>query len=117
MSDTEDDDLDVLKEIKTYEDFVVYDKDESKMNKSQIGPNPNDNPFLKDWYILNSNPFKNPRNQSGFADLFKEILENDRKAEEKSKLLFEEKQKKIHEELKKKLLNNSKKKINSKRRL
>ena len=109
MSDTEDDDLDVLKEIKTYEDFVVYDKDESKMNKSQIGPNPNDNPFLKDWYILNSNPFKNPRNQSRFADLFKEILEKDRKVEEKSKLLFEEKQKKIHEELKKKIAEQLKK--------
>ena len=81
------------------------------MNKSQIESNPKDNPFLKDWIILNTNQYKKPRNQSRFADLFKEILENDRKAEEKNKLLEKENQKKVNEELKKKFKEELEKKI------
>ena len=83
------------------------------MNKSQIESNPDDNPFLKDWIILNTNPYKKPRNQSRFADLFKEILENDRKAEEKNKLLEIENQKKINEELKEKFNEELQEKITS----
>ena len=117
MSYTEDD-LDIIKETNSFEDFIVYDRDETKLNKSQIETMSDDNPFLKDWFILNTNPFKNQRNESRFTDLFKEILENDRKVEDKKshteKKPLEEKkiidEKKILEE--KKLLNEAQKKIN-----
>ena len=70
----------MLKQIGVFHDFLVFEKHE-KAEKNQknlyFEKCPNENPFLNDWLILKSEPKKN---KSRFADLFQEILENDRKA-------------------------------------
>ena len=83
---------DIPKEIGSYHDFLVFEKSDQNTEKNYYFDNyKNDNPFLSDWLILKSNPKKT---KSRFADLFQEIMENDRKAalEEQNKPNFESNQ-------------------------
>ena len=54
---------------------MILEKKE-KTEKNYYFKNCNDeNPFLKDWLVLESKP----KTESRFADLFKEIIEKDKK--------------------------------------
>lgn len=74
----------ITKEIGTFHDFLVYEKEEKIKKKYYFKKFNNENPFLKDWLILESKP----KTESRFTDLFKEIMEKDKKAalEEQKKL-------------------------------
>ena len=66
----------IPKEIGSFHDFLVYennDKDEPNYYFEKCN---DENPFLKDWLVLKNKP----KTESRFADLFKEIMENDKKA-------------------------------------
>ena len=66
----------ITKEIGTFHDFLVYEKEEKIKKKYYFKKFNNENPFLKDWLILESKP----KTESRFTDLFKEIMEKDKKA-------------------------------------
>ena len=68
-----------VKVVGTYHDFLIFDKAETNIEQNYYFENTDayNNSFLKDWLILQREP--NP-NKSRFADLFDEIVKNDRKA-------------------------------------
>ena len=74
----------ITKEIGTFHKFLFYEKEEKIKKKYYFKKFNNENPFLKDWLILESKP----KTESRFTDLFKEIMEKDKKAalEEQKKL-------------------------------
>ena len=72
----------VTKPIGTFNGFLVYDKisKNDKNNNNNINPPIKEikEPLFKDWLIIQHNPNKT---KSRFTNLFKEILENDKKKE------------------------------------
>ena len=72
-----------LNEVGTYHEFLVFEKtDENNEIKHEFIKCDHDNPFLKDWLILQSKP---EIKESRFSNLFKEIMENDKISTEKEK--------------------------------
>ena len=68
---------DIPKQIGTYHDFLVYDKnDKNKDNKLELQNFDFEDPALKVWLARQDNQYKT---QSRFSNLFKEIMDNDRK--------------------------------------
>ena len=67
----------IPKQTGVYHDFLVFEKSEKSDKCLYFEKCQNENPFLNDWIILQSKP---KSNKSRFADLFQEIMENDRKA-------------------------------------
>ena len=63
------------KEIGSYHDFLVFDKNDKKYNL-EFQDCPNDDPKIKDWLILRTSPYKT---KSRFSTFFEEMLENDKK--------------------------------------
>ena len=72
-SPKKDDEKDIPKQIGTYHDFLIYDKDE--INNDSLNFDFND-PALKNWLARQNIPHKT---QSRFSNLFKEIMDNDKK--------------------------------------
>ena len=84
---------DIPKEIGTFHEFLVFEKSDNKKEKKyEFIKCDHDNPFLKDWLILQT---KSEITQSRFSDLFKEIKENDKKSENEEKIIDEINQQKI----------------------
>ena len=65
----------IPKEIGSFHDFLVYENNDKDEQNYYFEKCNDENPFLKDWLILKNKP----KTESRFADLFKEIMENDKK--------------------------------------
>ena len=77
---------DIPKEIGTFHEFLVFEKSDNKKEKKyEFIKCDHDNPFLKDWLILQT---KSEITQSRFSDLFKEIKEMIKNQKMKKKLLM-----------------------------
>jgi hypothetical protein len=82
---------DIPKQIGTYHDFLVYDKDDiNKDNKLELQNFDFEDPALKVWLAHQDNQYKT---QSRFSNLFKEIMDNDRKMSQEGQKSTENKEK------------------------
>ena len=63
------------KEIGSYHDFLVFEKND-KNNNLEFQDCNIDDPSIKDWLILHNSPYKT---KSRFSNLFEEILESNKK--------------------------------------
>ena len=73
----------LTKEVGTYNGFLIFDKIEDK-NENEFYFRMNDlvEPEFKDWMIIDSTKTK-----SRFTNLFQDILESDKKMDQKNKNL------------------------------
>ena len=69
----------IPKEIGLYHDFLVFDKNDKNSNL-EFQDCHADDPSIKDWLILYNSPLKT---KSRFSNLFEEILESNKKPENK----------------------------------